>query len=221
MTRTLVACLLAVALAVSGCASVDPKAVESQVGGKSIAVAAALGDSLNLMWIGSTAFNNEYGSVPVGHWAVDEKVAAAAAGLLKSANRYSNVTIVPGPPRPAPGNRYSEDFLLLFEPETFQDRAFGTNQRMKGIGLYQRTAFGSSKRVVAHAGLKAEILDLRTGRSLGAHSEHSYWQVPQTLDTGPTISDEDLAKVRSAMEDRIATLVRRLVVKLGLGKASP
>jgi hypothetical protein len=151
MKKTIGAIFIATILAVSGCSTLDPKAVQSQTAGKSIAVASTAGEKLNMMWIGTTTFNNESTQIAVPDWKVDEAIAKQAVANLQNTKRYGEVFYIEGTIRgsdgvPTVATDKKADYIVFIEPATYQDGAFMTNQPMRGIGIMQRSLFNSMKR---------------------------------------------------------------------------
>jgi hypothetical protein len=87
---------------------------------------------------------------------------------------------------------------------------------MRGIGIFQRTMFGSQPRTVVHAALRAEIFDLRTGESLGSKSNLQFTWMFTPLETGPKIAAKAQQETRSAAASRTEFAVLGLLDALGL-----
>jgi len=79
-------CALAFLLA-AGCsgaptAFAPPIALGSKKGRQSIGIISAIGSKFAVQKVGTTVFGNEYNSVPVASWGIDDLVASKLAGLL-------------------------------------------------------------------------------------------------------------------------------------------
>jgi len=173
------------------------------------------------MWIGTTVFNNEFATLPVSDEKIDEAITKEAVDALQRTKRYPEVFALAGITRKTDGfpnvtTDKKADFIVLIEPGSFEDRAFGTNQFMRGIGIYQRSMFNSLKRTVGHTGLRIEVFDTQSGQSLGKWGELSFWPSPITLETGPTVSDGDLSQFKESALSQIHITVPTILEKLGL-----
>jgi hypothetical protein len=80
-------------MVVAGCATVDPKVIQTRLSGKSILVASTVESSLNLLWIGTTVFNNESGRLAVPDWSLNTLVVGTAIAELIETKRYRSVAI--------------------------------------------------------------------------------------------------------------------------------
>lgn len=213
--------LIVLLLILSGCATVDPKAVQSQTSGKTVAIASTAGDDLKLMWIGTTVFNNEYASLPIHEWQIRENIAQDAVTVLQKTERYVQVFALNEITRkskdfPNLPEGKKADFIVLIEPGSYQDQAFGTNQYMNGIGIYQRSLFNSIRNAVGYAALEAEVFDTKTGKSLGTASSLNFWPIPATMETGPQVPDSGLAQFKEVAKNQIQITVAMLLERLGL-----
>jgi hypothetical protein len=212
---------LAVILVLSGCASYDPQAIRSQTSGKSVAVSSRLGDKLNLSWIGTTVFNNESGEISIADWKIDEAVAKGAVDSLRNAKRYAQVFPVAGIKRGTDGTVDASaagkaDYLVLIESASYQDRAFMTNQFLKGIGVAQRTMFNSVKRTVGHASVSVEVIDVKSGKPVGTFGKQGIWPSVVSLETGPKIAESDLSQFKADTIRNVQGAVAEALEKLGL-----
>lgn len=204
MQRYVRSAVVALLVALAGCA--DLHLLAGQTAGRSVAVAAPVGTQLNLRVV--YPFTGESGKVAVPDWSLEETVSRAAMLALQETKRYPMVKVVTGLDRNSADFLKSDalrdsDFLVLIEPQS------------SGIGLSQRTIMGGIQ-CVAQVRLKGELFDLRTGQSLASDEHFAYWQVPQKLDPGPRISDDDLRELREPMLSRASEVVQLLLRKLGL-----
>lgn len=220
MKRAALVWLTTVTLVLSGCATVDPKVIESRVAGKSILVASTVDSTISLLWVGTTVFNNESGEIAVPDWALDKLVVETAIRALTGTTRYQAVVLAQKVDRAnetfLTTLRGKADFLLLFESGASEDRVFGTNQIMRGVGVYQRSMFGSQPRTLVHAALKGEVFDLRTSESLGAKSNLQFAWTFTPLESGPKIAVKAEQEIRSAVTTRTEFAVLGLIDALGL-----
>ena len=223
--------LTSMALIVAGCASIDPQAVQSQTRGKTIAVASALGPELNLTWVGTTIFNNQFGTRPVPDWRIDEQVAIYVSQSLTSGQRYAAVNVLQGVSRkgntvPVLPAGTTADFLLLIEQYDADDPIWNTNQSFKGLGIAQRTFMGLAPPAHGHVGVTIELFDMLKGASVGRSSEFENWPINFRLSSGgtaslttspaPLVKDSDLETLREPMLDRLRATLEKLLGEMGL-----
>jgi hypothetical protein len=207
-------------MVVAGCATVDPKVIQTRLSGKSILVASTVESSLNLLWIGTTVFNNESGRLAVPDWSLDTLVVGAAIAELIETKRYRSVAIAekidPTKDGFVNAQKGKADFLVLLEPGFSEDRIFSTNQTIRGIGVLQRSVLGSQPRTVVHAALKGKIFDLGTGDSLGEKSTLQFTWIFSPLESGPKLSSKGVQETRGAAASRTEFAVSTLLDALGL-----
>ncbi len=211
--------LLGIAV-LAGCASFDPSEVRSRTEGKSILVASDLGSALNLLWIGTTVFNNESGEHSAKDLRLDQAALSTALWALDSDKRYRSVGAAENMSRTTSGFpknlKANADYLLLIERGTSQDIVFRTNQAMRGIGVLQRSILGANARAVVFAVLQGELFDLRTGESLGKRTYTEFMDTPDLLESGPKIPVSSLAPTLESATTRTKGAVVNLVRVLGL-----
>ena len=218
--RLLSYAILILGITLSGCATVDPKVVKSKTSEKSIVVATNVESSLNLLWIGTTVFNNEQAQLPVPDLRLNDIVLNSAVSDLKGRNSYQAVSVIQAVNRADDGFlrafKGKADFLLLIEPDSVQERAFNTNQFMKGIGVIQRSTFGSNPRAFIHAAIKGELYDLQTYESLGRKSAVVFLNTSATMETGPKIPASAMDEVKESATARTKAAVSILLDSMGL-----
>lgn len=208
-------------LFLTSCATVDTKAIQDKTSGRSVAVAANAGQTLDMLWIGTTVFNNERGTYQLDNKDVLTKAAyASAIEALSTNGRHSNVTETHGISRDQDGflakAKGKADFLLLIEPTLLQDRYFGTNQQMRGVGVLQRSAFGSTPQTLVYAVLKGELFDLRTEKSLGSKVASQAFRTPIAMESGPKLPAASVDEITDLAIARVKDATVEIIRAFGL-----
>lgn len=220
-------------LLAGGCATVDPEVVRAQTTGKTVAVASDLGE-LQLVWVGTTVFNNEYGTRDISAWGADRLAVALVVEPLRASQRLADVLPVDAivregsaPPRLPPGQQ--ADFLLLVE--TYRtappDPIFHTNLGLSGIGVVQRSFMGIPPRTHPYLALQLRLIDLRSNQVVATSSSFKHFPVDFHLKSGgkatfsgplpvPTLEDAELERLREPMLQRLREFLAEELPKLGL-----
>lgn len=209
-----------IAVLSAGCATFDPGANRARTEGKTIAVASKLGPSLNLLWIGTTVFNNEQGEYRLDNPRIEQTALSSAAWAISAEGRHRAVTFAePFDPADAESRKKvadKADFLLVIQSGTAPDVVYRTNQVMRGVGVLQRSMFGLTPRAVVHAVLQGELFDVRTGESLGKTRATEFVDAPAFLETGPRIPAASLEQTLESAATRVKGAAITLVKDLGL-----
>lgn len=216
----------------AGCATWDPVAIGEQTRGKALVIATTVGGKLHLTWIGTTVFNNEYGSQEIGHWKAAESAQTIAVQELSTSGRYASVDGITGVIRegktaPKVPDTVKGDYLLLIEETPTQDIIWNTSQMFLGLGVAQRSLLGLSSPAVAHASIRSSLHDLRSGQEVAATSEFDSWRLSIQMISGgkatmtgpspsPVIREADLLSLREPMLAHFVDVVKKQLVRLGL-----
>lgn len=217
--------LFSLAAMLAGCETLQPDAVKAQTQGKSLVVASMLGPKVKLQWIGTTAFNNEYGVISPDTWDLDGKAQAVAVEALRATGRYARVVGVAGAKRGADGTpRLPEgaqaDFVIVIAPASPGDPLFGTNQSLEGFGVVQRTFMGLQRTEVFSA-IRIDLYD-GAGKSLGGRMQFEHEPAGFKLMSGsstkepPRVADADMAVFLDKLHARLRKALETGLVKAGL-----
>lgn len=184
MLRSLFALSMALC-AIALPARADNEAVITNI--KTIGIVSALGDKLNHIYVGSTAFTNEQASSDVSDWKLDDIVfaefkAALGARYDVRAMTYNKEDFVPGwrafpadevfdvesrikTALPADGSPGYDAYLVIRNVRSV-DMVSMTNQNVYGPGLYRRHGlFGGNIDAVFIACI-VTLIDGRTGKDI-------------------------------------------------------
>lgn len=220
-------------LMVGGCATVDPAMVRTQTAGKSLAVASLLGP-LNMIWIGTTVFNNEYGERSVAPWGVDDIARETAATALDGSRRFSTVVALKGVARerdemPKMPAGAQADYLLLIDGYSTSppDPIWHTKQSFAGLGIAQHTVMGTLVQTRAYVALRVTLFDARSAAPLGTVSKFVHWPLDFHLRSGgnmsltgsyprPVLDDADMERLREPMLNKVREMVSERLSELGL-----
>ena len=226
-------------LLAAGCATLDPKNVQIQTKGKTVAVASALGPNLDLKWMGTTIFNWEEGQLAVPSWGIDEQATKAASAALSATQRYAAVTVLTGVRRAAIAGRVGDpapklpadaraDFLLLISQSYTNDAIYRTNATYAGLGIAQRSLLGFEPPTHAYISVLVELFDITAGKSLGSRQKFVHWPITAKLKSGgsstrtlnknpvPSIDDRDLAQLQQPFTTRLVPVIDQLIGDIGL-----
>ncbi|OGT22959.1 MAG: hypothetical protein A2342_05055 [Gallionellales bacterium RIFOXYB12_FULL_54_9] len=220
-------------LTATGCNTLDPKAVQTQTHGKTIAVASELGSNLNLQWVGTTIFNNEKGEIAVPAWKIDEQATKAMSTALLASQRYVTVTALTGisqlgdaVPKLPKGTK--ADFLLLIGHFNGGDPIYGSNQTFQGLGIAQRSFMGLEPPTQAHVGVTIQLFDLTANKSVGSSSEFEHWPITAKLKSGgdsnwgsnsnpvPSMDERELAALQQPFTTHLIQVIEQLISKMGM-----
>lgn len=222
------------AITLAGCATIDPQAVRTQTQGKTISIASTLGQDLELKWVGTTMFHNEYGLVSVPTWSIDEVAVNAVSSALQATGRYAAINKVGnikriGEAMPILPPHSKSDYLILIERRHGGDPMFATNQSFQGIGIAQRTFMGIlGPQTRAYISLQLELFDVAMAKSMGTRGAFDHWQITQKLKSGgsydwtndksptPIIENHDLAELQQPVTSRLVGVVEKLLTDMGL-----
>lgn len=181
-------CALAFLLA-AGCsgaptAFAPPIALDSKKGRQSIGIISAIGSKFAVQKVGTTVFSNEYNSVPVASWGIDDLVASKLAGLLGGNADVRRITYAKDAfaSYEAPGglfrdhNAELQEILRKLTATQKSDvylvvitsgSSFGsTNQSVGGLGIVQAGNIFATK-IWLHAVFQIRVYDGRTLEFLG------------------------------------------------------
>lgn len=206
------------AFAVAGCASVANKVDPAALSGKSISVTSQAGDSIRYLWIGTTVFNNEVGSVAFPDGKLDRAIEEATAQALRSTNRYSSVSIAP-PKVDTARERLGSigaDYLLLVGVGSSVERWFNTGQSLVGFGLFQRSLLGLRPVPYGHAAVDMTLIKTSTGEVIAQVRPMETWPSDVVLASGPSLSAADTAAFQATLLQRGPTVVTGALQALGL-----
>jgi hypothetical protein len=239
-TMTKVFLMLAAALSplLLGCAGPSSTVAKPSIAGKSVVVASAVGDDLNLAFVGFMVFSNASSQQSVPEWGTDQRIIAAAVRLLKP-SQASGISTAQGISKRSGEDlpdllNVQTDYLLFFEPAATGDVLANTNQQIKGIGVFQHDT--AMLKVFAHAALKVTLIDVRARQAVATSESLQSWPlrygtqatiwprkdygrngvVPINLKGSTKVSAEDLAKIQPDMNDRVEAAVADVLRKLEL-----
>jgi hypothetical protein len=224
--RLLLGFMAVMMAALGGCASFDPTAIAAQTQGKSVIVASGLGPDLHLGWIGTTAFNNEFGTRAVPGWDIADVATSTASQALQETQRYSGIRTTQVPvtrnmelPNLPVG--MDADFLLVIGEGRCPDPVWMTNQAFTGIGITQRTLLGLPAQAHLHVCITLQLFDLKTRQSIGMTSSLKHRPTNIRLISGggaslsttrvPKLDDADAAILK---EPLLSTLRESIPAKL-------
>ncbi|WP_300436581.1 hypothetical protein [Zoogloea sp.] len=212
-----------------GCQTLQPDAVRQQVKGKSVAVTSLLGPRLNLQLIGTTIFHNQYGTLTVPEWGLDEFAISVVRSSMKNSGSYADVSVFYGASRNNSDGSLilpegtQADFIVAIDSWSHRDPIFNTNAEVKGLGVFHRTFFGALNKTFVFAGLQVSLHD-SSGKLIGQHPEVAYQEAPFTMRSGgdinwdwngrnpaPIIEQADMASLKE-----IVRLLLRKTVEKGL-----
>jgi hypothetical protein len=205
-------------VSVAGCASRgDPDAARVATG-KSVAVASVAAREVVLQWVGTTVFNNEERRVPMANGEIDREIEKTTVEVLAATNRYSKVVAVSNrAPSPRESLRsVGADYLLLVEPGAGPDSRFHTNQYFRGVGLLQRSMFGSRPEAYGHVAVKLSLIEVSTGKVVAATEEVNSWPSDVVMSPGSTLSQEGMESLQKKLLYRAPGVVAGALEPLGV-----
>jgi len=195
ISRTLVIFLVLSVL--YGCAAARPEHLPEALNGRSVVVLSTVGDTMNLMHVGTTVFQNTQASVDVARWRLDAYLEEHVLQVLERDGRFrpriatdpqsreimmgvgydaGNTPIYAIKERKGKTKRVAAlekaDLVLLLAPDNEGDVFFGTNQSMDGYGVYQRSFLGVKTKHVVYATLQMVLYDGQTGDEITWASDY-------------------------------------------------
>jgi hypothetical protein len=153
------------------------KPAPPEVVGKRLAVYTDVPEEISIVWIGTTVFNNKSNTQRLLEPAANlsnpnanntalltgqmaEAINAVAVDQLTQSKRFQSVQAISK-------SQYDDwqktltlpnvDAVVVIKETSVADPAYGTNQYFSGIGLFQRSAFGSEPNATLHSVLRAEL----------------------------------------------------------------
>jgi hypothetical protein len=167
---------LALAVAVSGCASLNlkrPVADEDLSKIRRVGVVSILGNTFSGISIGTTVFNNSSFSAPVPDWNVDGHAASTALDLLRKNARFESALVDRGSLSAAElgadgakrlweaAEKQGFDKVVIVRPGVSDNHL----SFRPGFGLYERSMLGLSRRCV-YAGYVVDVYDVATRKPI-------------------------------------------------------
>lgn len=205
----------------SGCASIDPAAVRAQVTGKRIVVFSTVPNELPLSWIGTTVFNNEFATVvsekwPVRDWAQQRAVTLLsdqASGLGIQVERGEAASISEQLKLAANSNALVLDIYAVYG----EDPVFQVPPFVRGIGVRQRSTYGSKPTSATYVMLGAALVEAQSRKVVASITSEGHQRLPfVALDAGPALKSSVEADVRASIKTQIDMTVLELLGRLGL-----
>ncbi|MBE0379380.1 hypothetical protein [Pseudoalteromonas prydzensis] len=223
--------LIVLAIFMSGCVSNDLQQVSKIVPNEKIVVVAQFGGSFPIKTVGTTAFQNEYFEIDSSDWKTNEFIETEIRNKLSP-----NYTIVPnsfirtnlktpkndfvsGYPSPIKNKSVLEEaqkinakYILVISPTEFSDVYFGTNQRFKGNGIYQRR--GNS---IHYSQISFNLFNAKTGQfiatngTIGHNGGDSVWITNESFGYKMFSSPEDIT---ASTKEKIKNNNQKLISKL-------
>jgi hypothetical protein len=207
----------------TGCASIDPAAVRSQVAGKGIVVFATVPNELPLSWIGTTVFNNEFATVasekwPVRDWAQQRAVtllSGQATGLGIQVERGEAASVSDQLNLAATNNDFVLDIYAVYGP----DPIFQVPPFVRGVGVRQRSTYGSTPKSATYVMLGAALVEGHSRKVIASITSEGHQRLPfVALDSGPALKASVETDVRASIRTQIDMTVFELLSRLGLLK---
>ncbi|KPH91942.1 hypothetical protein AMS58_20990 [Pseudoalteromonas porphyrae] len=223
--------LIVLAIFISGCVSNDLQLVSKITSNEKIVVVAQFSSSFPIKTVGTTAFQNEYFEIDTSDWKTNEFIETEVANKLSP-----NYSIVPnsfirtnlrtpkndfvsGYPSPIKNKSVLEEaqkinanYILVISPTEFSDVYFGTNQRLKGNGIYQR--HGNS---IHHSQISFNLFNAKTGQfvatngTIGHNGGDSVWITNESFGYKMFSSSEDIT---ASTKEEIKNNNQKLISKL-------
>ena len=76
---------------------------------------------------------------------------------------------------------------------------YQTNQVMRGLGVFQRSALGLKANSLPHAVIKAELIDLRTAETVATYTTKSFEFQAYSLGSGANIESDKAEMVQQSL----------------------
>ncbi len=218
-----------VAVVLTGCATVDTTAVRDAVAGKSVAVVSNIDSTLQLSWIGTTAFNNESTKVERPDWALASLALKEAETALIDGGRFKSVKALSLGALSAEElmkhpDVQAVDLVVVIDPTVGPDFVPMFEVPLRGIGVRQRSALGFPPYSATYAALKANLVDSKTGKPVAQASETMLKMTADkthgkaALDKGAELKPALEPVVSEDSKETVKSGVRSLIKKLGLAK---
>lgn len=191
------------AVALGGCATFDTAAIQSQTKGKRIVVSSLVNSKLSLAWVGTTAFNVEKQALEKPEWQLPDRFVQHLIRQLQASDRFSAVTL--SMDTQADRNQILKtpaseaDLVLILSNGSTVDPLYSTNHMLHGFGVYQRTAFGIKMHSLPHAVIKAELVDLQSGKTIAEHTTASFEIRDHALGEGAAINADKTDMVQQSL----------------------
>lgn len=224
--------------AISGCVSNDLTRVEKIAPNNTILVVSTLSNTMPVVTVGTTIFQNEQFEIPVANWHIPQYAESVVIDYLTPAYHATTdarLRAVIAPPKndfftgypSALSNQqvfdiakeHQADYILVISAVEFQDAYFGTNQFFEGLGVYQRTFLGSEK-IIQFAQVGLNLFDAHTGEfvatngTVGHNGGDSVWISHQALncdliDSQGELTADNKQLIKATNEALVSKIVER------------
>lgn len=228
----------ALIMLVQGCASTEGVASKEVAAKSRIFITSQLENSFNFQTTGTTTFQNGKLSVDVSHWDlnnhVEERVKNQLQGLYQPDSDSSvskKLTIPSDNYLTGYSNSMTSknglsilkekgfDYVLFITPIEFQDAYYQTSQFVKGYGIYNRSFFGSDRKVL-YTQISFTLFDVNTGKFLASNGDtghnggDSVWITHKNIALSNEITDvEKLESTAENYKSEVFALTNKLVDK--------
>ncbi|NOT42487.1 MAG: hypothetical protein HOP13_18575 [Alphaproteobacteria bacterium] len=171
--------MLIVAGAVAAAARADNSEALANV--RTIGVVSAIGDDLNHIYVGTTAFSNEESSESIADWQIDEFVVKSFGAQLAGRYQVQPVTYTKADFFPETSGIFVRadldvegriklvtpalDAYIVVRNSVNDDYVMRTNQHLRGIGFYQRGFLGKRTDAI-FASCVVSLVDGRTAKEI-------------------------------------------------------
>ena len=205
----------------TGCASIDPSLVRSEIAGKRIVVFSTVPNELPLSWIGTTIFNNEFATVVSEKWPVRDWAQSRAFTLLADQVTRLDIQVARGEAASVSDQlklaASNNDIVLDIYAVHGPDPIFGVPPWLSGVGLRQRSTYGSTPTSATYVMLGAALIEDQSRKVVASITSEAHQRLPfVALDAGPALKTNLEADVRASIKTQIDMTVLDLLTKLGL-----
>lgn len=219
MKKLFMAMCLAASAILSGCGTVDPLRIRSQVGDKGLVVVVRVPNELSLSWVGTTLLNNESAVHANQDWDIKHWIEERSVALLRQAGRKARALVLQPGAQVALAQMIdsTNEVVLVIAPGYGPDKVFNRPPYVSGIGLRQHTWFGMEAASATYVQLDARILNPSHPQEVQIVSSESFQRLPfAALEKGPTLPPRVEGAVRDAIRVQIDGVVLDLIGRLGL-----
>lgn len=225
--------LLVFIILLNGCTTVDVSSLED---GNRILIVSTIGDTYNVIYVGTTVFTNKSKIIDVSDWNIDNFVASELEKII-SKSRFQPVVLSDKYEAPAISiepwtneidfngniNKYKKlaksfnaDTILFLFPLEYGDPFYGTNQRIAGYGYYQKPySFGVN--AVNYSRILARFVDAKSLKQVAASHSSLFIKTnvefkEDEIDFSKNDADGSKHRIEKLIKDSLNNLMRRMKV---------
>lgn len=232
--------LISTIFLLNACTSTNPGNVPASARGKSVVVISTYENKMQIMHIGTTAFQNNRTQSDTSSWQINDDIEAYASSVIndsKQFNAFPSNSIELRTALKDVGSDYShtkmweidlrkkkiqdaaraaeKELVMLIRPNRIGDNYFKTNQILDGYGIYQRSAY-NTENAIYFATMEVVLYDGATGNEITWKYENTSLPRSHSVWMNETLiqTTEDATQTRASITKMLHMLGKQLITKV-------